>query len=168
MNDPFYNLYDIIYCTSLLSNKKVLQCYFPKFGENDPKKLIFKEPADGKNRFLYRYLMLHDQEPVFYEKYKEDWDTAIYLFNRIETNHIFSNSEKNSKDKNELLKKSGWHDFYWFSNGFMSLEWYRFYRYASYLENMWSPTKTFSSYNRIFDDRNHRLHIAQFLSLIHI
>jgi hypothetical protein len=83
--------------------------------------------------------------------------------NRLETNHILSNSEKNSFEKDTILKKSGWHDFYWFSNGFLSLEWYRFFRYARFLENSWQPINTFSSYNRILKDRDHRLIISNFL-----
>lgn len=83
--------------------------------------------------------------------------------NRLETNHILSNSEIHSSEKDSLIAKSGWNDFYWFSNGFLSLEWYRYYRYANYLQNNWEPRYTFSSYNRILKKREHRLAIAMHL-----
>lgn len=157
-------MYNIIHFTSKISNNKVQQSYFSNLGDNNPNNLINAITTDDYyTKLLYKNIIFHDQEPIFYRNYKKDWDEKIYFFNKIETNHILSNSEKNSLDKAELLDKSKWHDFYWFSNGFMSLEWFRYYRYAEFLEKNWCPSKTFSSYNRIFDNRTHRLHISQFL-----
>ncbi len=111
-----------------------------------------------------RKIIFHDQEPILYDKFPKEWDTKIQWFNKLQTNNILSNSELNSVDKNIILDKAGWKDFYWFSNGFLSYEWYRFYRYAEYLEKSWHPSKIFSSYNRIMPDREHRLIIAGHLA----
>ncbi len=112
---------------------------------------------------LKKRIIFHDQEPIIFNNFIKNWDCKIAQINRLETNHILSNSEINSNEKDLLLKKSGWTDFYWFSNGFLSLEWYRFYRYAKYLENNWQPTKTFSSYNRLLPNREHRNIISNYL-----
>lgn len=164
MNEPFYNLYDIIFDTGSITNKKLQKHIFTELGNNDPRMLIdtFDIPHVF-DRLTYQKLIFHDQEPILFNSFENAWLNKIYFVNRLETNHILSNSEKNSVEKDALLKQSGWHDFYWFSNGFLSLEWYRFYRYACYLENNWTPAKTFSSYNRILKDREHRLIIANHL-----
>ena len=141
---------------------------FENLGDNNPEHLSDPDfplrTMEAEIEYLLkRKIIFHDQEPILFNGFKKEWDLKIALMNRLETNHILSNSEINSSEKNELLDKSGWHDFYWFSNGFLSLEWYRYYRYAGYLEHNWNPTKTFSSYNRILRDREHRLTVATHL-----
>lgn len=141
---------------------------FKELGGNDPKLLELGLTTKDESNNIYKNLLctqliFHDQEPILFFEYEKSWMETIYFLNRLKTNHILSNSEKNSISKNMLLEKSGWHDFYWFSNGFLSLEWYRFYRYARYLEQCWQPTKHFSSYNRILPNREHRLVIANHL-----
>ena len=164
MSDPFYNLYDIIFDTGLITNKKLYKCIFKELGDNNPEMLIdILDIEHDFDRLIYQKIIFHDQEPILFTSFDDAWTNKIYFANRLQTNHILSNSEKNSIEKDILLKKSGWHDFYWFSNGFLSLEWYRFYRYACYLENSWEPTKTFSSYNRILKNREHRLIISMHL-----
>jgi hypothetical protein len=164
MNEPFYNLYNIIFDTGSITNKKLQKHIFTELGNNDPRLLVDTSDIPHVfDRLTYQKLIFHDQEPILFNSFKNAWLNKIHFVNRLETNHILSNSEKNSIEKDELLKQSGWHDFYWFSNGFLSLEWYRFYRYAKYLENCWNPTKNFSSYNRILPDRLHRLEIANHL-----
>lgn len=164
MREPFFNLYDIIFKTGSNINKKLQQHVFSELGSNDPSKLFdINDSEDVFDRLTLKKIIYHDQEPIMFNAYKEKWANRIYLTNRLETNHLLGNSEKNSVEKDNLLKASGWHDFYWFSNGFLSLEWYRYYKYATYLENSWTPTKTFSSYNRILPHREHRLAIANHL-----
>ena len=166
MNDPFYELYKIIVNYYQNSNYNLVKVFFPNLGDNDPEKLITdflrddKTHEDGYLDLKKKKILFHDQEPIMYLNLKNNWAKKIQYYNKLETNHILSNSEKNSDDKNELLKESGWHDLYWFSNGFLSLEWYRFFRYATFLENNWEPTKIFSSYNRILPNREHRIIVA--------
>ena len=137
---------------------------FSELGSNDPKLLMdLVDPGHVYDRLTYQKIIYHDQEPIYFNAFEKDWVNKVRLVNRLETSHILSNSEKNSVEKDKLLALSGWSDFYWFSNGFLSLEWYRFYRYAKYLENNWNPTKHFSSYNRIMPNREHRLAIADHL-----
>ena len=168
MNDPFFNLYHIIVDTCFNSNFNLSYFYFNELGDNNPFGLVdttvFKNDFDIEIDYLRkRKIIFHDQEPILFDNFAKEWDIRIATANRLQTNHILSNSEINSADKDKLLSKSGWSDFYWFSNGFLSLDWYRYYRYANYLEHNWSPTKTFSSYNRILKDRQHRLLIANHL-----
>lgn len=142
--------------------------YFNELGDNNPSGLVdttvFKNDFNIEIDYLRkRKIIFHDQEPILFDHFAKEWDIRIATANRLQTNHILSNSEINSADKDKLLSKSGWSNFYWFSNGFLSLDWYRYYRYANYLEHNWSPTKTFSSYNRILKDRQHRLLIANHL-----
>lgn len=137
-------------------------------GENNP--ILLEDPnykfnnLDEKiDQLLRKKIIFHDQEPIMFNAFKKDWETKITTMNRVQTNHILSNSEQNSIEKDLLLSKSNWHDFYWFSNGFLSLEWYRYYRYATYLENSCTLSKTFSSYNRLLPNREHRHIIANHL-----
>lgn len=132
----------------------------PQYLANDIKVNNFEELI---NKLLKKKIIFHDQEPIYFNSFKSNWDEAIAFTNILQTNHILSNSEKNSVEKTSLLEKSGWHDFYWFSNGFLSLDWYRYFKHAQYLETLWNPTKHFSSYNRIFLDRDHRAIISGFL-----
>lgn len=106
-------------------------------------------------------MIFHDQEPIAFASYEDAWMHQIYRLNRLNTNHLLSNSEINSIEKDKLLKASGWRDFYWFSNGFLSLEWYRYYQYATYLEDHWEPRYLFSCYNRITRNRPHRTAISK-------
>jgi hypothetical protein len=164
MTDPFFNLYDILYNTALHQNCKIQKIFFPELGCNDPKLLQYL--STGKSFYdnlVHKKIIFHDQEPIEFLSFNNDWLERIHFLNRLETNHILSNSEINSIEKNELLAKSGWHDFYWFSNGFLSLEWYRYYEYAKYLEESWQPRNFFSSYNRLLKNRNHRYIIAKHL-----
>lgn len=147
------------------TNKKLQRETFSNLGSNDPKllKTTFAPCSFGFDTLMHRKLIFHDQEPVMFSSYEQDWMNKIYSFNRLETGHIFANSEINSVEKNKILAASGWHDFYWFSNGFLALEWYRFFKYATYLEQRWEPKYTFSSYNRILPGRQHRAVIADHL-----
>lgn len=168
MKEPFYNLYHIIIDSCQKNKFNINFEFFPNLGENNPQLLEdpnyrYSDLDEKIYQLLKKKIIFHDQEPIFYSKFKNAWQNKIIYLNRLQTNHLLSNSEKNSFEKDELLKISGWHDFYWFSNAFLSLEWYRFYRYASYLENSWNPTKIFSSYNRIFSNREHRLILSGFL-----
>lgn len=168
MNDPFYNLYHIIVDSCINNKFNLSYATFSSLGENNPRRLVdpnypnktLKEEIDY---LLKRKIIFHDQEPILFDNFKHEWDLQIALMNRLQTNHILSNSEINSFEKDLLINKSGWNDFYWFSNGFLSLEWYRYYRYANYLESNWEPQYTFSSYNRILKEREHRLAIAMHL-----
>jgi hypothetical protein len=165
MDDPFYNLYNIIFDTAKNINFNLTYQYYDELGGNNPQLLhwpanIQNTHEDGYKQLLKSQIIFHDQEPILFNHFKNDWINIIARYNKLQTNHLVSNSEKNSPDKDALLEASGWHDFYWFSNGFLSLEWFRYYRYAGYLENKWAPTKTFSSYNRILHDREHRLIVA--------
>lgn len=164
MNDPFYNLYRCI--INCCQHSNIDFEFFLNLGTNDPANLV--DPNNVYNNLSQKFdimkkrrIIFHDQEPILFDSYKANWEYKVIYLNRLQTNHILSNSEINSEDKNKLLERSGWHDFYWFSNGFLSLEWYRFYEYAKFLENNWQPQKTFSSYNRIFKGREHRLKIAK-------
>lgn len=123
----------------------------------------FNTIEDFYEALTYKTLIFHDQEPIAFSSFKNDWFEKIHFLNRMETNHLLSNSEINSPEKDQLLAKSGWHDFYWFSNGFLSLEWYRFYLYAGFLESSWNPTNYFSSYNRLLEGRDHRRIISNHL-----
>jgi hypothetical protein len=168
MNDPFYNLYHIIVDNCKNNKFNINFEFFAKLGENNP--LVLEDPnykfsnlEEKIDQLLRRKIIFHDQEPILFNAFKKDWETKITTMNRVQTNHILSNSEQNSIEKDLLLARSHWHDFYWFSNGFLSLEWYRYYRYATYLENNWSPTKTFSSYNRLLTNREHRHIISSHL-----
>lgn len=153
-----------MYNTVLHQNCKIQKIFFPELGCNDPKQLQhLKNNVSFYENLTYKTLIFHDQEPIGFSSYSADWLERIYFLNRLETNHLLSNSEINSIEKDELLKASGWHDFYWFSNGFLSLEWYRYYEYAKYVEQQWNPTNYFSSYNRLLKGRNHRLIVAKHL-----
>jgi hypothetical protein len=168
MNDPFYNLYHILIDVCKNNNYNISFEIYPNLGENNPAN--FGDPTFKYDLFGDMYpnltkskILFHDQEPILFSEFKKQWLYKIYMLNRFNPSHILSNSEKNSVDKDTLLATSGWADFYWFSNGFLSLEWYRFYKHASYFENNWRPTKIFSSYNRILKNREHRLIIAKHL-----
>lgn len=142
--------------------------FFQSLGDNNPHNLIPPDPLRYDieteiSHLLRRRILFHDQEPIIFNNLIKDWHCKIAQVNRLNTNHILSNSELNSIDKDLLIEKSGWADFYWFSNAFLSSDWYRYYRYATYFESSWSPTKKFSSYNRILPNREHRLIIANHL-----
>lgn len=166
--DPFYNLYNII----IDSNKDIKASMFKNLGDSDPTDLAvadFGIEFDINNIEDYamaiqqQYLIFHDQEPINFEHQKDKWAKSKILFNKGQTNHILGNSEINSIEKDALLSFTGWKDFYWFSNGFLALEWYRYYQYASYLEEQWEPQFLFSCYNRIIKNRPHRTAIAKAL-----
>jgi len=168
MNDPFYNLYSIITDSAIKEKFSVSSVSWPNLGDNNP--ALLREVSSIQNsdsnldnwmQISKRKIIFHDQEPIAFSQYQKDWRNQAYLYNRLSTNHLLSNSEINSLEKDRLLKETGWKDFYWFSNGFLALEWYRYYQYATYLENHWEPRYQFSCYNRIIKDRSHRTAIAR-------
>lgn len=160
MNDPFYNLYSIIENHAL---GKFIPAYFSNLGDNNPHNLIrmgnFNDYIDYKKQSK-QLMIMHDQEPIAFTSYKNDWLKTKRSFNLVRTDNILSNSELNSVEKDHLLELTGWKDFYWFSNGFLALEWYRYYKYALYLENELSPDINLSCYNRVIDGRLHRAIIS--------
>ena len=164
MNDPFYNLYSII---ENHQKGKINSVNFNSLGSNNPDDLHKTKPAhnivDYFNNQKNQFLILHDQEPIMFSKYLSGWKNAKRVLNRIRTDHILSNSEVNSNEKDLFLKFTGWRDFYWFSNAFLALEWYRHYQYATYFENSFNPKYHFSSYNRLIDTRAHRIILSGLL-----
>lgn len=158
MIDPFYNLYSII--ENSLSNK-IKIAWFNNLGDSNPINIqkvnsSYTTFEEFVARYKDKYLVFHDQEPIDFSNQQTEWKEFKVRFNKLHSNHILGNSEINSEEKNKLLNFLGYKDFYWFSNGFLSLEWYRFYRYASHLEKNFSLKFHFSSYNRLVYQRLHR------------
>ena len=140
---------------------KIKIAWFSNLGDSNPTNIQkFKSNYNTFEEFVERYkdkyLIFHDQEPINFSNQHDEWKEFKVRFNKLHSNHILGNSEINSNEKNKLLNFLGYKDFYWFSNGFLSLEWYRFYRYASYLEKNFTPKFHFSSYNRLVYQRLHR------------
>jgi hypothetical protein len=73
MNDPFYNLYHIIYNTGLSINNKLQKYIFKNLGDSDPKSLYMEfDDSDVYNRLTYKKIIFHDQEPILFHSFEED------------------------------------------------------------------------------------------------
>jgi hypothetical protein len=110
MNDPFLNLYHIIVDSCQNNKLNIDSFFFQGLGDNDPLKLVDKQICRNNleleiNYLLKKRIIFHDQEPIIFNDFIKNWDCKIAQINRLETNHILSNSEINSNEKDLLLKK---------------------------------------------------------------
>lgn len=158
MSETFKELYSLI--IKHANQRYQFFSYQPNsLGEANPSKFIEVRP-NANSKWSDPFILFHDQEPVNLNFYKHDWEKVFETQTSVRIPNILSNSEKNSLDKEYVLSR-GYVDFYWFSNAFLALDWYKNYQYF--------PIKTtnlefkFSCFNRLIDNRQHRLVIAAHL-----
>ena len=73
--------------------------------------------------------------------------------------HIFANSEISQK-KRKYLKEWNVHDWYFFFHGFAALDWFRDFKYLSYSERQYQPSKVFICLNHLItNNRSYRLYL---------
>jgi hypothetical protein len=158
------NFYYIIY-KNLLEPLDFKQFYFYPFGSVDPANLINYPDPELKNQVLF-----YDQEPIFINDFNkiivgtvetEDFRELginIEHLGMSPVTHILANSE-HSTIKNRICKEESFLDWYYFTHGFLALDWFRDYRYIPNLENR--PTKLFITFNHLVTkERSYRLNVV--------
>jgi hypothetical protein len=153
------NHYKIVYqlAKSTENNNRDLKTkllYFFPFGSSDETTVeIIQENKPHDN--LDVVLLCYDQEPIdfsfnfykfnflknkhlimgikFYEEpvFIKEFNTAISLnlTKNVRTNYIFLNTEKDSPDKDKILKRLNFIDCYYFFHALAAVDWYREYRF---------------------------------------
>ncbi len=159
--------------------------YFKNFGSTHPIDLDCQWEPEISSVDTNKFLLFHDQEPIFQDNFikifdtiptpigaSESWDTlcSVYTANSngkiLYFNHYFhilANSE-HSQEKNKIIKDYNMLDWYYFFHGFAALDWYRDVQYLPTIRNY---SKLFITFNNIITGkRSYRLNlIARLMKL---
>jgi hypothetical protein len=119
-----------------------------------------------RHGFLNRenFVLFYDQEPLFTKNLDQlisNTTLTVYKYQPMTMNpttNILANSE-HSIEKDKICQEHGFADWYYFSHGFLCLDWYRDYQYIPNIENQ--PSKLFITFNNLVTkERSYRLNLV--------
>lgn len=183
------NHYNYILQYANVKNQNVKLGYFFPFGSTNFNNIEF---LGASNNGVY--ILCFDQEPLNFNYNSNTFEQFVamtkhtevqkkvdvysnYLENIINLQHqhivqgkktptILLNTEKDSEQKNKILKQYGFIDCYYFFHALVAADWYRGYQYSPEIIPIKHRkiTKKFITYNRIIG--NSRVYRALFVSLL--
>lgn len=131
-------------------------------GRSDPDSLY----NYGSDITESNYILMHDQEPIHFEYHRPLFEDAVRRnldlnHNKGATHKGVVTSEYKSEYADQLARKYNWKTYYYFFNGWVSLEWFRGYN-RTFLRQFKNIEHTFLCPNNIIGgERRHRLELFQ-------
>lgn len=135
------------------------------FGRSDPDSVV---NFGSEIIHEHNYIFFFDQEPIHLNYHMATFDTVRERNRDLMPGGVgmLCTSERDSDNVDELCKKYGWQQYYYFFHGWAALDWYRGYDKTflikPYAER--TPTRTFIAPNRIIaGERQHRLQMLYWI-----